>query len=98
MSQTGVSQSAGQPEPAIILENLVKFFGRFAALRDISASFAPGRLYVIVGDNGAGKSTLLRIVAGLMAAQPGQLHASRLRFDQSGRSSCRLHGTRAAAL
>ena len=37
---------------------------------DISDSFAPGRLYVVVGDNGAGKSTLLRVVAGLM--QPSQ--------------------------
>ncbi len=56
--------------PVIVLENLVKFFGRFAAIRGISASFASGRLYVVLGDNGAGKSTLLRIVAGLM--QPSQ--------------------------
>lgn len=56
--------------PVIVLDNLVKFFGRFAAIRGISASFAPGRLYVVLGDNGAGKSTLLRIVAGLM--QPSQ--------------------------
>ena len=57
--------------PVIILENLVKFFGRFAALRDITASFAPGRLYVVVGDNGAGKSTLLRVVAGLIEPSQG---------------------------
>jgi len=56
--------------PVIVLQNLVKFFGRFAALRDISDSFAPGRLYVVIGDNGAGKSTLLRVVAGL--AEPSQ--------------------------
>jgi len=55
----------------MVLENLVKFFGRFAAIRGISASFAPARLYVILGDNGAGKSTLLRIVAGLMAPSQG---------------------------
>jgi ABC-type multidrug transport system ATPase subunit len=57
-------------QPVIVLQNLVKFFGRFAALRDISDNFAPGRLYVVVGDNGAGKSTLLRVIAGLM--QPSQ--------------------------
>jgi len=34
--------------PVIVLENLVKFFGRFAAIRGISASFAGGRLYVIL--------------------------------------------------
>ena len=65
---TGTDPSASQP--VAVLQNLVKFFGRFAALRGISDSFAPGRLYVVVGDNGAGKSTLLRVVAGLM--QPSQ--------------------------
>lgn len=65
---TGTDQSSSQP--VIVLQNLVKFFGRFAALRGISDTFAPGRLYVVVGDNGAGKSTLLRVVAGLM--QPSQ--------------------------
>jgi len=65
---TGNDSSADQP--VIVLQNLIKFFGRFAALRDISDTFARGRLYVVVGDNGAGKSTLLRVVAGLM--QPSQ--------------------------
>ena len=68
--------------PAITLENLVKFFGRFAALRGITAEFAPGRLYVVLGDNGAGKSTLLRILAGLMEPTQGKvtvLGASRIR-------------------
>lgn len=68
--------------PALVLENLVKFFGRFAAIRGISESFAPGRLYVVLGDNGAGKSTLLRIVAGLMEPSQGSftlLGASKVR-------------------
>jgi ABC-type multidrug transport system ATPase subunit len=68
--------------PVIILENLVKFFGRFAAIRGISATFAPGRLYVLLGDNGAGKSTLLRIVTGLMEPSRGKvtlLGASKVR-------------------
>ncbi len=59
--------------PVIVLENLVKFFGRFAAIRDISASFVAQRLYVVLGDNGAGKSTLLRIVAGLMEPSQGKV-------------------------
>jgi len=59
------------PPPVIVLDNLVKFFGRFAALRGISATFAAGRLYVVLGDNGAGKSTLLRVIAGLMEPSHG---------------------------
>lgn len=49
----------------IIVENVIKQFGRFAALRGVSAEFCAGRFYVILGDNGAGKTTLLRALAGL---------------------------------
>ena len=48
----------------------MKQFGRFAALRGVTAEFDSGRLYAILGDNGAGKTTLLRSLAGL--AQPTQ--------------------------
>jgi ABC-type multidrug transport system ATPase subunit len=68
---TGTSDLPSQP--VIVLENLVKFFGRFAALRGISATFAPARLYVVLGDNGAGKSTLLRIITGLMQPSQGKV-------------------------
>ena len=67
-SPEGISAYASPA--AIAAENVVKFFGRFAAIRGASYSFATGRLYVILGDNGAGKSTLLRIIAGL--TQPSQ--------------------------
>ena len=53
------------------LQETTKLFGRFAALRAVTAEFAPGRLYVVLGDNGAGKSTLLRVLAGLTAPTKG---------------------------
>jgi ABC-type multidrug transport system ATPase subunit len=49
----------------ISVHNLIKQFGRFAALRGVTADFAGGKLYAILGDNGAGKTTLLRTLAGL---------------------------------
>ena len=60
-------------EPIVALSSVVRHFGRFAALRGITADFAPGKLYVILGENGAGKSTLLRIMAGLLRPTRGQL-------------------------
>ncbi len=48
------------------LDQVSKLFGSFAALRQVSVDFEPGRCYVVLGENGAGKSTLLRILAGLL--------------------------------
>lgn len=59
--------------PAVSLFEITKHFGRFAALRGVTADFTPGKLYVILGENGAGKSTLLRIVAGLLQATRGEV-------------------------
>ncbi len=70
---TSIPAAGGLVEPAIIIENIVKFFGRFAALRGASYQFLSGHLYVILGDNGAGKSTLLRIIAGLMQSSQGSV-------------------------
>src|SRR3954463_16013092 len=60
--------------PAISLQNISKFFGRNAALRDVTTSFARGRLYTVLGENGAGKSSLLRLIAGLATASSGNVH------------------------
>jgi ABC-type multidrug transport system ATPase subunit len=59
--------------PVITLTNLIKQFGRFAALRGVTAEFAAGRFYAILGDNGAGKTTLLRTLAGLNHPSRGQV-------------------------
>lgn len=61
---------AAAPASTIAVQNLVKQFGRFAALRGVTAEFDAGRFHAILGDNGAGKTTLLRALAGL--AQPTQ--------------------------
>ncbi len=66
-------QSSAAAAPIIIITDLVKQFGRFAALRGVSAEFAPGRMYAILGDNGAGKTTLLRVLAGLSRPTRGSV-------------------------
>ena len=59
--------------PAVVLNEVSKLYGRFAALRMVSGEFAAGRLYLILGENGAGKSTLLRVLAGLIEPSHGKL-------------------------
>jgi ABC-type multidrug transport system ATPase subunit len=58
---------------AVALTDVTKHFGRFAALRGITAEFAPARLYAVLGDNGAGKSTMLRAIAGLSHITRGEV-------------------------
>jgi ABC-type multidrug transport system ATPase subunit len=66
-------QTAPANPTFIVVTNLVKQFGRFAALRGVTAEFAAGRLFAILGDNGAGKTTLLRCLAGLARPTRGSI-------------------------
>jgi len=59
--------------PVVTVTNLIKQFGRFAALRGVTAEFSGGKLYAILGDNGAGKTTLLRALAGLSRPSSGRV-------------------------
>jgi ABC-type multidrug transport system ATPase subunit len=69
-----VTDPLNSPTSAIVaVADLVKQFGRFYALRGVSAEFASGRLYAILGDNGAGKTTLLRSLAGLSPPTRGTI-------------------------
>ena len=59
--------------PLARLTQVSRLFGAFAALRQVSVDFAPGRCYVLLGENGAGKSTILRILAGLLQPTQGKV-------------------------
>ena len=72
----------------ITVSNLIKQFGRFAALRGVSAEFEAGRFHAILGDNGAGKTTLLRALAGLAPPTQGTVSI----FGKSPQEACREIG------
>lgn len=58
---------------SVVLAAVTRHFGRFVALRSVSAHFDVARLYVLLGENGAGKSTLLRVIAGLLPPTRGDV-------------------------
>jgi len=58
--------------PAVKLENLVKRFGNFVAVDNVSLEVAPGEIFGFLGPNGAGKSTTIRILCGLLAPTSGR--------------------------
>jgi ABC-type multidrug transport system ATPase subunit len=69
----------------IAVRNVIKQFGRFAALRGVTAEFDAGRFHAILGDNGAGKTTLLRALAGLAAPTSGEITI----FGKTPKDACR---------
>jgi ABC-type multidrug transport system ATPase subunit len=72
----------------ISVSNVVKQFGRFAALRGVTAEVDAGRFHAILGENGAGKTTLLRALAGLAQPTRGEISI----FGKSPREACREIG------
>lgn len=57
--------------PLLRVENLVRRFGSFVAVDDVSLEVRPGEVVGLLGANGAGKTTVLRIALGLLAASSG---------------------------
>ena len=62
---------------AIHLEDLVKRFGDFTAIRAMELSVADGEFMALLGPSGCGKSTTMNIIAGMEAPTEG-----RVRFDE----------------
>jgi ABC-2 type transport system ATP-binding protein len=58
-------------ERAIVVQGLLKRYGRVTALRDTSFAVTKGTITGFIGRNGAGKTTTLKIVATLMDADDG---------------------------
>jgi ABC-2 type transport system ATP-binding protein len=57
----------------IALQHLVKTYGTFTAVDDVSLAVAPGEIHGFLGPNGAGKTTTLRMIAGLLKPTSGRI-------------------------
>jgi ABC-2 type transport system ATP-binding protein len=56
----------------IVVQNLVKYYGEYPAVRNVSFEVPRGRVVGFLGPNGAGKSTTMRILAGYLTATGGR--------------------------
>ena len=69
--------------PILEGRHISKRFGGVHALEDVSFELYPGEVLALAGDNGAGKSTLIKTVAGVHAADEGEVRfkGSRVAFS-----------------
>src|SRR6266487_2483257 len=70
-----VTQVAADASPPPLLEGraITKRFPGVLALSDVSITVRQGEIHALVGENGAGKSTLMKILAGVYAADSGEI-------------------------
>ena len=57
---------------AIAVENIVKRYGTFEAVKGVSFSVNDGEIFGLLGPNGAGKSTLIRMMTTLVPITSGK--------------------------
>jgi ABC-2 type transport system ATP-binding protein len=57
---------------AISVEHIVKRYGTFEAVKDVSFSVKEGEVFGLLGPNGAGKSTLIRMMTTLIPLTGGK--------------------------
>ncbi len=57
--------------PMIEASHLSKFYGGFAATKDINFQISRGEVVAFLGPNGAGKSTTMKLLTGYLAASEG---------------------------
>ena len=65
------SEVAADAPNAIEVEHIVKRYGSFTAVDDISFAVKEGEIFGLLGPNGAGKSTLIRMMTTLIPISSG---------------------------
>ncbi len=62
---------ADTEKPAIIAEHLVRRFGSFTAVNDVSFRVEKGEIFGFLGPNGSGKTTVIKMLTGLLPLSGG---------------------------
>ncbi len=73
-SMTTVSEEHSDGgQRALEVEELIKDYGRFRALKGISFDVNEGEVFGLIGPNGAGKTTALRIISTILRITDGSI-------------------------
>ena len=78
--------------PSLVTQDLTIRFGGHVAVNQVSCSFHPGELTVIVGPNGAGKTTYFNLISGQLAATSGTVTKDGIDITRMSPSARAGHG------
>src|ERR1700676_5492260 len=65
------THSQSLPQAAISAEHLVRRFGNFTAVNDVSFRVEKGEIFGFLGPNGSGKTTVIKMLTGLLPLSGG---------------------------
>ena len=76
--------------PAIVIDDVSKWYGAFAVLQSCSLTVNKGEVLVVCGPSGSGKSTLIKCINGLEPFQQGRITVGDVVVNDPGVSLPRL--------
>ena len=60
-------------EPLVRFEHIVKRYGEFTAVDDVTLEIPASEIFALLGPNGAGKTTLIKLLMGMLQPTAGRL-------------------------
>src|SRR3989475_199326 len=76
-------QRPANGEPMVVVNQLVKLFGKQRAVNNLTVNIHAGETYGLIGPNGSGKTTLIRMLVGLMRPTNGTIRVMGQRIPSS---------------
>lgn len=77
---------------SLSIDQLTKYYGRQAALNNVSFELREGEIAGFLGPNGAGKSTLMKIATGYISADSGSVSICGQKVTETGLETRRMIG------
>lgn len=77
------TKKQGDREPVVVIEHLIKQFGKLRAINDLNMTINTGETFGLIGPNGSGKTTLIRLLVGLARPTSGIIRVLQERVPSS---------------
>src|SRR5436190_10653016 len=85
-AQVQTPDNQSDSELAISADHLVRRFGNFTAVNDVSFQVKRGEIFGFLGPNGSGKTTVIKMLTGLLPLSAGeaQVQGLNVRTESEG--------------